>query len=57
MANNIHVDVHHITRVEGHGNIKVDIQMVRLKNVNLKLSKHRDSLKQCSTIGILTKRL
>lgn len=26
MTNNIKVDVHHITRVEGHGNIKVDIQ-------------------------------
>lgn len=26
MADNVHVDVHHITRVEGHGNIKVDIQ-------------------------------
>ena len=26
MPNNVQVDVHHITRVEGHGNIKVDIQ-------------------------------
>ena len=25
MGNNIHIDVHHITRVEGHGNIAVEV--------------------------------
>ncbi|EKE19077.1 MAG: hypothetical protein ACD_9C00148G0001 [uncultured bacterium] len=35
MTNNIHVDVHHITRVEGHGNIKVDIENGVIKECNL----------------------
>ena len=26
MSENIKVDVHHITRVEGHGNIKVNLE-------------------------------
>ena len=26
MKQNIHVDIHHVTRVEGHGNIKVDVR-------------------------------
>jgi coenzyme F420-reducing hydrogenase alpha subunit len=37
MANNIHVDVHHITRVEGHGNIKVDIQNGEIKECKLEV--------------------
>ncbi|CAL7962496.1 sulfhydrogenase subunit alpha [Gammaproteobacteria bacterium] len=37
MANNIHVDVHHITRVEGHGNIKVDIQEGIIKECKLEI--------------------
>jgi len=37
MANNIHVDVHHITRVEGHGNIKVDIQNGEIKECKLEI--------------------
>ena len=36
-SNNIHVDVHHITRVEGHGNIKVDIQNGELKECKLEI--------------------
>jgi sulfhydrogenase subunit alpha len=36
MANNtLKVDVHHITRVEGHGNIVVDVQNGELKQVEL----------------------
>jgi sulfhydrogenase subunit alpha len=35
MANNVHIDVHHITRVEGHGNIKVDIQNGEIKECRL----------------------
>lgn len=37
MANDIHVDVHHITRVEGHGNIKVDIQNGTIKECKLEI--------------------
>ncbi|MEI8055368.1 MAG: Ni/Fe hydrogenase subunit alpha [bacterium] len=37
MSNNIHVDVHHITRVEGHGNIKVDIQEGVIKECKLEI--------------------
>lgn len=37
MANNIHVDVHHITRVEGHGNIKVDVQNGEIKECKLEI--------------------
>jgi sulfhydrogenase subunit alpha len=37
MANNIHVDVRHITRVEGHGNIKVDIQEGVIKECKLEI--------------------
>ena len=37
MANNIKIDVHHITRVEGHGNIKVDIANGELKTCNLEI--------------------
>lgn len=35
MANNIKIDVHHITRVEGHGNITVDIANGVLKECRL----------------------
>ena len=31
MPSNVKVDVHHITRVEGHGNIKVDVSNGELK--------------------------
>lgn len=37
MANNIKVDVHHITRVEGHGNIKVDITDGTIKECKLEI--------------------
>jgi sulfhydrogenase subunit alpha len=37
MTNNIKVDVHHITRVEGHGNIKVDISNGTLKECMLEI--------------------
>lgn len=37
MANNIKVDVHHITRVEGHGNIKVDVENGELKECKLEI--------------------
>jgi len=37
MANNINVDVHHITRVEGHGNIKVNIQEGIIKECKLEI--------------------
>lgn len=37
MANNLKVDVYHITRVEGHGNIKVDIQNGELKECKLEI--------------------
>ncbi|EKE01206.1 MAG: hypothetical protein ACD_21C00193G0008 [uncultured bacterium] len=37
MANNINIDVHHITRVEGHGNIKVDIQNGVIKECKLEI--------------------
>lgn len=35
MPNNVKVDVHHITRVEGHGNIKVDVSNGELKECRL----------------------
>lgn len=34
-TNNIKIDVHHITRVEGHGNITVDIENGAIKKCNL----------------------
>lgn len=34
---NVNVDVHHITRVEGHGNIKVDVQNGELKECKLEI--------------------
>ncbi len=34
---NIHIDVHHITRVEGHGNILVDVQNGELKQCDLQI--------------------
>jgi sulfhydrogenase subunit alpha len=37
MTNNINIEVHHITRVEGHGNIKVDIQNGEIKECNLEI--------------------
>lgn len=37
MPNNVKVDVHHITRVEGHGNIKVDIENGELKECKLEI--------------------
>lgn len=37
MTNNITVDVHHITRVEGHGNIKVDIKNGKLVECKLEI--------------------
>ena len=38
MANaSVKVDVHHITRVEGHGNIVVDVQNGELKQCDLQI--------------------
>ena len=37
MSNNVKVDVHHITRVEGHGNIKVDVSNGELKECKLEI--------------------
>lgn len=37
MANNLKVDVKHITRVEGHGNIKVDIENGNIKECKLEI--------------------
>src|SRR5512138_1499011 len=34
-TNTLKVDVHHVTRVEGHGNIVVDVQNGQLKQVEL----------------------
>jgi len=36
-ANNVKIDVHHITRVEGHGNIKVDIENGVIKECKLEV--------------------
>jgi len=33
MSNNIKIDVHHITRVEGHGNISVDVKEGKINKV------------------------
>lgn len=37
MPNTVKVDVHHITRVEGHGNIKVDVSNGELKACKLEI--------------------
>jgi sulfhydrogenase subunit alpha len=37
MTNNVKVNVNHITRVEGHGNIKVDVQNGELKECKLEI--------------------
>jgi len=37
MPNTVKVDVHHITRVEGHGNIKVDVSNGELKECKLEI--------------------
>lgn len=37
MVNNMKIDVHHITRVEGHGNIKVDISNGEIKECKLEI--------------------
>ncbi len=37
MATNVKVDVHHLTRVEGHGNIVVDVQNGALKQCELQI--------------------
>ncbi len=37
MPNTVTVDVHHITRVEGHGNIKVDVANGELKECKLEI--------------------
>lgn len=37
MTNNVHIDVHHITRVEGHGNIKIDVANGELKECKLEI--------------------
>ena len=37
MPKTVKVDVHHITRVEGHGNIKVDVQNGELKECKLEI--------------------
>lgn len=37
MPNNVKVDVKHITRIEGHGNIKLDVQSGELKECKLEI--------------------
>lgn len=37
MPNSVKVDVHHLTRVEGHGNIKVDVENGELKECKLEI--------------------
>lgn len=37
MTNNVTIDVHHITRVEGHGNLKVDIKNGELVECKLEI--------------------
>ena len=37
MPNTVKVDVHHLTRVEGHGNIKVDVENGELKECKLEI--------------------
>ena len=37
MPNTVKVDVHHLTRVEGHGNIKVDVVNGELKECKLEI--------------------
>lgn len=34
---NLHIDIHHITRVEGHGNVVVDVQNGELKQCDLQI--------------------
>jgi len=34
---NLHIDIHHVTRVEGHGNILVDVQNGDLKQCDLQI--------------------
>ena len=38
MSKNVNIDVHHITRVEGHGNIVVDVVNGALKKCNLEVT-------------------
>lgn len=37
MSNSVTINVHHITRVEGHGNIKVDVQNGEIKECKLEI--------------------
>jgi coenzyme F420-reducing hydrogenase alpha subunit len=37
MADDVKIDVHHVTRVEGHGNIKVDVKNGELKECKLEI--------------------
>ena len=38
MSKNVNIDIHHITRVEGHGNIVVDVVNGELKKCNLEVT-------------------
>jgi sulfhydrogenase subunit alpha len=38
MSHNVNIDIHHITRVEGHGNIVVDVVNGELKKCNLEIT-------------------
>jgi len=38
MSHNVNIDIHHITRVEGHGNIVVDVVNGELKKCNLEVT-------------------
>jgi coenzyme F420-reducing hydrogenase alpha subunit len=38
MTKNVNIDIHHITRVEGHGNIVVDVVNGELKKCNLEVT-------------------
>ncbi len=38
MSHNVNIDIHHVTRVEGHGNIVVDVVNGELKKCNLEIT-------------------
>ena len=47
----VNVNVEYLTRVEGHGNIVVNVKEGILENANFKLLKPRVSLKACFRAG------
>jgi sulfhydrogenase subunit alpha len=63
MKRNLDIDVHHLTRVEGHGNIKVKIEFGELKEASWKVvetPRYFEAMlrdKHYSSAGILTSRI